>query len=437
MVHCEKSLGFSIISPRNEEDEGMSLPILSSLFFEKHPPDLGFFSKWKSIYTWNDQILPIYEWQDILYVACLQPPANFPKLPQNVVFLLCDHESLKNVWYSFEGTVITNPAPSSQSQPQSSSPPQSVAVSISAPEFKPDSLPGLAPQVEAEDGILKLDLNPITEEAKPSTSILEAPAIIQDTKVDEAPELLLQNNPEEELSEGEPASEEVSEELLDLSAGFETLGTSGSNPPPLISLQPLSSDSVILSTPTQTSVQIEAPPPSEEKRATPVKSEVLLKSDVTRSSVSALNALSQNEPGSWTDKLFSEMNSHFKKTMILVKSGDQVKPWKWDANFNPSTPSITSVTLLQPSPFRVVYRTHKAYHGFVVSNDLCQKFFAQWNSSEIPEHMTIAPVLIDDHVVGMLLGIGDKSADTKASLGVAEKLASTISQQINGAKKAA
>jgi GAF domain-containing protein len=85
----------------------------------------------------------------------------------------------------------------------------------------------------------------------------------------------------------------------------------------------------------------------------------------------------------------------------------------------------------------VVHRTHKPFHGYVVPNDLNNKFFAQWNASQTPEHLTIAPVMIDDHVIGMLLAIGEKTADTKACLHLAESLANSIASQIKQATKAA
>jgi hypothetical protein len=143
----------------------MSLPILSSQFFDKHTPDLGFFSKWRSFYQWSDQILPIYEWNDVLYVACLQPPKKFPPTTQKIVFLLCDPEALKNVWYSFEGTVVYSRPPSLNVAPPAM--PGASAYKPAPLEIEPEpaaALPNLAPEALEEEQAFALDLNESTSE---------------------------------------------------------------------------------------------------------------------------------------------------------------------------------------------------------------------------------------------------------------------------------
>jgi hypothetical protein len=521
----------------------MSLPILSSQFFDKHSPDLGFFSKWRSFYQWSDQILPIYEWNDVLYVACLQPPQKFPPTTQKIVFLLCEPEALKNVWYSFEGTVVYSRPPSLNVSPPAIA---GAAAYIPTPIEPVEEMPVAAPAPPPEEALeeehsFALDLNESTSEEPVEAFKLDFGAddkvqektVAESTVIDEVLEeesvevsteglrldfgapsaeplseaidektplpisleaislgdpsdneskksevaiepdvasakpqkqaasedpmdllagaaqikggapadpigSLLQDGPgeladEEALASGEETVEAV-EELLDFTGAGETPGAGTATPSPLIALQPLEPQA---QTPPNSSVGKSANQPAE-KRATPSKTEAVpFNSDVTRVSINTLNSVPQEKMDPWMEKLFSELGAHYQKSMILLKSGDQVKPWKWDGRFNPATPAVTSVTLLQPSPFRIVHRTHKPFHGYVVPNDLNTKFFAQWNASQTPEHITIAPVMIDDHVIGMLLAIGEKTADTKACLHLTESLANSIASQIKSATKAA
>jgi hypothetical protein len=232
------------------------------------------------------------------------------------------------------------------------------------------------------------------------------------------------------------------EDLLDLSGGFQppeapAQSTSTSTSSPLISLQPLapSTKAQATSQPSEELTPVDAVLETVEKRATPAKSEVLLGvSDVTRVSVQALNNIPAEKLEPWAEKLFADIGAHYQKSMILLKSGDQVKPWKWNANFHPSTPAISSISLLQASPFRIVHRTHKPFHGYVIINEINEKFFAQWNNGKIPELLTITPILIEDHAIGMLLAIGDSSADTKPCLQMMETLAGNVAKQIQASK---
>jgi hypothetical protein len=65
----------------------------------------------------------------------------------------------------------------------------------------------------------------------------------------------------------------------------------------------------------------------------------------------------------------------------------------------------------------------KPYHGFIVQNEISDKFFEDWNESQIPDHLTVYPIVVNDQVIGALLGIAEKAVNQKASLALAHKLA--------------
>ena len=173
-----------------------------------------------------------------------------------------------------------------------------------------------------------------------------------------------------------------------------------------------------------------------EQRATPSKQEVLHSSkqqesdEVTRSAITALTHTYSGNLDSEMLDIFKEMEAKFSKVMILLKNGDQIKPWKWNLAFKSPEKEVQGYSLINPSPLRIVYRTHMPYHGYVVANDFNNKFFKDWNGAQIPQHLTVVPVLVKDHVVGMLLGIADQAQNDEECLMLAENVAGKLTTRI-------
>ncbi len=130
------------------------------------------------------------------------------------------------------------------------------------------------------------------------------------------------------------------------------------------------------------------------------------------------------------DSIFGEMKIYFKHSMVLLKSGQFIKPWRWNDQFSAPTSGFNNYPLVVPSPFRIVEKTLKPYHGYLVKNDVSDKFFAEWNDSVYPEHLTLAPIIIEEQLVGLLLGAGTKESDSKNALSRTEALSATISKQM-------
>ena len=133
----------------------------------------------------------------------------------------------------------------------------------------------------------------------------------------------------------------------------------------------------------------------------------------------------------FTLNIFKQMRTHFQKSMLFRKEGNALIPWKWDVEFNSQAPVTDSqISLGQPSPFRTVTKTHKPFHGYLSPCEIAEKFFEDWNSSQIPDHLTLVPIQIEDQLMGVLLGIAEKSVNQKASLILAERLASEVEASI-------
>lgn len=387
--------------------ETVSTPILSKKFFEQHSPDSGFFSKWRDLAPWSDKCLPIYEWDGVLFIACLYPPADFPKLTSKPVFVLCDPESLKSVWYEYQGTLVGKSAPLKPAPLKMDDIPEGLSANVSvksAPEaLSMDSLAG--------------DLN-----------------IPNTTSSDEN---LLQDSSEENVL-SESAEESDS---LDLDIAIPNAAPAASlpsTPPP--TFQPaatvaasLEAKPLAATKPPTAKASVEKENPYTKPGALSSKKDLGENLEVTRISVNALQSTPKGNLDSFMQTIFTEMEYHFEKSMVFLKDGEEMKPWRWDGNFQMNSDEDSSpngVQLESASPWRIVMSTQKPYHGYVTPNEINDKFFDAWNNAQAPAHMTLVPVMIEDHVIGMLLGLGEKSADNKNSLQLAEKLAADISQQI-------
>ncbi|MCX7979255.1 MAG: GAF domain-containing protein, partial [Bdellovibrionaceae bacterium] len=130
------------------------------------------------------------------------------------------------------------------------------------------------------------------------------------------------------------------------------------------------------------------------------------------------------------EKTFTALRTHFTRSYLLASDNDEGKflPIQWEGGATPNT--VSPIPLERPSIFRIVAKTHKPYHGYIVPNDINEKFFDDWNNSQIPDHVTIVPILMRDQLLGVLVSIGEKSAFTSASLKFAEKCASQLAQEI-------
>ena len=137
--------------------------------------------------------------------------------------------------------------------------------------------------------------------------------------------------------------------------------------------------------------------------------------------------------------IFKDLHYHFQKSMILIRQEDQLIPWKWDEEFEKTASKKGSnVDLKKASPFRIVTRTHKPYHGHLVHSDVLETFLEDWNQSSTPDHLTIVPLEFEGELFGVILAIGQISAYNNSSLQLAEKLAVDFTQAIqNNAIEAA
>lgn len=356
----------------------MNLAVLSRQFFIEQPPHSDLYQKWQASYAWNEQIVPIYEWESILYIGVTEHhdfQFDFP-----CVQILCEPQDLQNVWQSFQGD-----REMSTSEDKSGDPFANLESSLSMRKPQATSAPSDLLQDSSDDSPLQ---NKHDEEHSQMTV---------ETTEDDAPTGLTMDVPTPTLSFVMPQA-----------SGPQAPAPSHEEKTQSIALPPEEKPAEAMPVKRTSPVSVAPPAPP-----LPVK-------EITVSTIARA-----------TDT-FAQMHNYFQKAMILKVDGKTVKPWKWDDKFKPAS-QTSELTLETPSPFRIVNRTAKPYHGYIVANELNEKFFQEWNNNEIPDHITLAPVVVDDRVVAMLLGIGDKASDNKMSLQQAEKVAAKISVEMKQA----
>lgn len=359
----------------------MSLPILSRRFFTAHSPTSDLYQKWQESYTWNENIVPVYEWDSILYIGVKEEQTLHFDFP--FVQVICDPLDLKTVWNSFQ---MSSAAQSNEDK--SGDPFAAIESSISYGKLNESGTPSDLLQADSGEDVA----NENNHDEEHSQMTVEAAQ-------DDAPGGLISDIPAPKLSFAMPEKPAATPSLTEPAPVEFQNEEKTQKIEVAVPLKPIASTTPPASSP-------QPPPP-------PVR-EVTV-SQIARS----------------TDT-FAQMHNYFQKSMVLKIDGKTVKPWKWDDRFKPAA-KTSDMNLDTPSPFRIVNRTAKPYHGYISPNELNEKFFQEWNNNEIPDHLTLAPVIVDDSVVAMLLGIGDKASDNKLSLQHAEKIAAKLAIEMKQA----
>lgn len=128
------------------------------------------------------------------------------------------------------------------------------------------------------------------------------------------------------------------------------------------------------------------------------------------------------------------LKAHFEKYFFFGVGDNEleIQPLFWSEEFvaDPSRHEV-AINIKTPSIFYIVAATYKPFHGPISPNEINEKFFDDWNQGLIPSHCTMVPILFKDQLVGLLMAVGEKSANTPQILRFSEKTASEISKKIS------
>lgn len=452
--------------------EAHQLPVLMDEFFVAHPAPVDLFKAHQHTFTWNNGCLPVAEWDGILMVACLEIPEDFPS-DRPAAFLLASPALLEQTWQFIATSLSVEESPAQQSASQSmedllgdlSSAPKSLfdangeLVLKDEPSASEGSNPAIEVSAEASEEASGMPEGLFAETVVDSTALTSF-AMDHDAKTKMSTEILsVETLDEAPIAEAvAPAESEIKVSLgVSLGASIGAAASTASAPvkgprtvEPLASL-PVMEDSlsaVTPETPKFETPKFEAPatpaaPTPAASAATGSPPNVPMKPSAASATSAAylLEKMRKQNPEVFEAEVqasFKKMKPYFKKAMFLAV-GDKdrvIKPLIWDENFQAPANGQPEFDLRTPSFFRIVSTTQKPYHGFVVPNDFNESFFESWNQGQVPDHITMVPFMDGDLVIGMILGIGEKSSYNRQVLqfteSVSRDLAATLGKSSSG-----
>lgn len=125
------------------------------------------------------------------------------------------------------------------------------------------------------------------------------------------------------------------------------------------------------------------------------------------------------------EQAFAKLKEAYDCALIMRCHNNTVSPYKWDSSLKLT--DEMSVSLDQPSLFRIAAKTVRPYHGYVVDSPAHRDFFTQMGFKTLPECVTAVPIVIDKSLAGMLVAVGPGDAQNMETLAQAEKLAKELS----------
>lgn len=368
-------LGYALIHNQIDEQEYLSwaraqfeMCSVDMNFFQKHPAPLQLLKRLKESYAWGPEILPMLEWDGHLIVLALEKPTiEIPKELKPIV-LLAPVRELHRYWSEcleqLESAVAETPE----------------GESLEAGGL----LEGIS--LEPPSAVTGLDFSGIRPKTPDDTAIITR---IENTKI-------------ENTKTQKPKPKELKN--TDLEA---TQTDARVSPPPTTEIS-IEINTVIAKSPPKPLATKAAPsilaPKTPEKIATP---EVIKKAEPQ-----VLAVVNPSAP-ILSEKVLLALSqyAHIYESRCFVEFQPEQKTarvtqWPSDANVS-MTP--TSMPLDQDSFLKIVAKTQKPYHGHLVKTPVVEQFFKEINKGQIPENVTLVPVVKNGDVVGALMGWGPKT----------------------------
>lgn len=404
------------------------LPIVKSDYFNnsiwdsnllKLRPDLKKF--------WNHILVPIGEWDGHLIVGGAYLPEDFPK--DQVIFVLSHYNSTEKIWDQIAAAKAPTHKPLEEIQLLDAEPESEFVIEDESEDKK--NLPVVSEEDDAGDLQLNPEL-PTDMLQKLDFSQVVQPKVLQAPVDDENSGLIKTNtgikidsvtgtkskitmngtNTSIPLNKSEHTSTRSKINITTVSGQTKT-NTKIPSPATARSAVPLAPP--LAPKPTPATVAAKAPAPASAPTASQKSSKPFSAMDLDYSEVFNMWNEVQEEMQTYYDKCY----------LITVNPSHILIPQIWSDNVVVSAQKV-EISVDSPSMFNIVAKTLKSYHGHVVPNEVNDRFFAKWNESSVPDHVTLSPLVLNNQLCGYLMGIGPKSAYNKNSLKLVEKLAEQI-----------
>ena len=343
------------------------LAVLKDEFF-KLPANTKLWDQLKSVANWSHEMLPVHEWDGVVFVACVEPNDEI-KWSFPVQYVLASADNLNKHWENLN-----------------SAEPEAVAAPVIVPDMT--EAPEVPEVLDIPDGVPA----ELSAEAAKTPDVPEGITFNFDTNVDEA-----------------PAEEAASEDDIATNPGDAPIGLSEEPPAaPVLNLENLMpvTDEAPVEEETSPKIPNSPPPPSNYDTDASFH-------EVTRVA-SVLDILKDDFEGS----------------ILLTVEGNELKPLVWDSAWKPQGGAKGPENLNDASAFRVAMRTKHPYLGHVVDTPVNKNFFNAWGINEFPEKILVHPVLTGESIIAVVVCICNPAVKNQVLLSAATRHAKEISKML-------
>ena len=420
-----------------------NIPVLQSTYFDAHPSiQKNLWEKVKNKATWSASLLPIAEWQGILYIACLEPKS----LPfhQPVVWLIASQKMMQTLWEKI------------QEDHQQKKPVQSEITHSQIPSIKNDDiiieeeprwLNGI--QHGVQHGIQHIsrwftsspknkkhsDTSISQQKKKPVFTKLEKPLNHSDhhsIHVDST-NSLKKEMPTQSLFKKKTSAPDTTQLQPDADVNVQKV-TLQSTPSVDVSEEkkkPKMKDIKIeelkespmkvkqkVSTPTHTST----PTPKHTSTSTPTHTSTPTPTHISMPTHTPTHKISPIR------SILEKTTPHVQSYILFQCKKQLFIPIKWSYDLKPLNKK--PVPVHQPSLFRISYISKQPYFGHLTAVSMNTVFFENWGFERLPEHVTFIPFLNQEgiKVVGGYLGINQSKNHSLDFLNLITKIVKPLNQ---------
>lgn len=394
-------LGYALSAGKIQSQEYMrwaqncfKLPYVKDGYFKSQLPPTANWKDWKSEYKWSPEIAPLGIWDGHLLVACLEIPFSFPN-SLRPVFVLADLPNIERTYqYYINSEKGANLA-------------REKIKDISVPPIK--ILKKDQQTVDPE----KIDLSEGFELLESSDS--DENNLILNTEAEESPEGLdfspsIPSIPSMPSTPNAPSIQKApNPPISPTSFVYKELGTS---------VTTIATDSSLTRT-----VVLPSQIQEDLKKGMPYL--VSLKKQDT------------HDFETYSQDIFNKGKSAYDKMILFAidPSESFTIPVSWTDTISPRNKNIDGILLSEPSVFKIVTSTIKSYHGYVVLNELNEKFFDFWNLGQVPGNITLCPMIINNKLIGFLMGLGETNSYNWNTLKKMESLTNEMTHFYNKKSK--
>lgn len=392
----------------------------------REPAPLEFWKLIQSVANWSPSLLPLEQWDGIIFIGCVEPPPADLHWSFPVQYVLASPTALKTQWQKYNQPVtpeiiVAAPALDMDSLSlQFNNPPPAAPFTLSIPS---DEGVQLTPAADPDDGPVE-DTPQAPEGLAFELGTIKKVELAFDLEVSSGP-----STPEEMINSiptatGDANTPPPAPELNDTHTMQEVSL--------VINMSKLAAEETVAIQPPNTQPDMPALPSDDDVLVLNVDSTTESKESPLVKSIPVANPIedvkSEEDAVVWA---FTELKKYFDQSMFLKFDGTEFQPVKWSEGWQPKPGAEQlPIKIDTPSLFRIVVRTQHSYHGKIMPTPAHDIFFKNWSQVGIPEIANAIAISLDGKIYALLLSVGAETSNESAALEYAEKVAGRLQQKI-------